>query len=72
MESVHLVGGGAGITVLQGDPPDGPIAHLTEIFTGTLTRNEEGCPVLFGAKEKHKFPAKHCRHCKQITIQYRF
>jgi hypothetical protein len=72
MEIVHLIGGGAGIVVLEGNPPDGPVGRLLEAFTAKLVRSENGYPVLSGPKEGHKYPATHCRNCKAITIRYRF
>jgi hypothetical protein len=71
MEPVHFVGGGTGLLVLHGEPPDNIIARLLDPVTGSLVKSETGMPVLAAVKEDHKFPAMHCKHCRQIILRYR-
>jgi hypothetical protein len=71
MEPVHFVGAGTGVVVVHGEPPDNIIARLLDSFTGSLVKNEAGTPVLAAVKEGYKFPAMHCKHCRQIILRYR-
>jgi hypothetical protein len=70
MEPVHFNADWSGLLVLYGDPPDGIVEKVLEPFTGSLVKTESGMPVLAGVKEKHRFPAMHCKHCRQIILRY--
>ncbi len=70
MEPVHFIGAGQGLIVFHGDPPDGILGQILEPFTGSLVKSASGMPVLAAIKEGHKYPGKHCKHCRQIILRY--
>jgi hypothetical protein len=70
MEPVHFISGPGDLVVYHGEPPEGFFGSLGEVLTSSPVCTETGMPVLFGVKEGFKFPAKHCKNCRQITIPY--
>ncbi len=70
LEPVHINAGAVGLIVYHGEPPEGVLAQLAEVFTGSLVRDESGMPVLMGFKQGYKWPGLHCKRCRQITLSY--